>query len=87
MFTKSAESTARLVRLFEFFEEERIKASLCQGESAGTNWKDKDQETGKIIIKAYSSDLPANERKMILEMFKSRKIDMWVLLFLTETEA
>jgi len=91
VFTKSAESTARLVRLFEFFEEERIKARLSQDRDAGTrSGKDNDQETGKIVVKAYSSDLPANERRMILEMFKSRKVDMWVLFvsyFFTETEA
>ncbi len=68
------------MRLFEFFEEERIKAYLGQGVNTKErrSGRENDQDTGKIVAKAYSSDLPASERKLILEMFRSRKIDMWV---------
>lgn len=60
VFTKSAEATTRLVRLFEFFEDEQAKA----------------KKTTPIVARAYSSDLPANERKSILEQFRSQKIHM-----------
>lgn len=59
VFTKSAESTARLVRLFELFEE----ISPMPGDR-------------KLIIRAYSSDLPPSERRSILEQFKDKKIGM-----------
>jgi ATP-dependent RNA helicase DDX51/DBP6 len=59
VFTKSAESTARLVKLFELFE----KNSLMTGDQ-------------KLIIRAYSSDLPPSERKSILEQLKEKKIDV-----------
>lgn len=58
VFTKSAESTTRLVRLFELFE------------SARTG----DLEVNSLVVRAYSSDLPAHERKTILEQFKNQKI-------------
>ncbi|CAA7267090.1 unnamed protein product [Cyclocybe aegerita] len=62
VFTKSAESTTRLVRLFEFFETVR-----CENLSVTP-----------FAMRAYSSDLPANERKMILEQFKSQRIQILV---------
>lgn len=61
VFTKSAESTARLVRLFELFEE----ISPMPGDQ-------------KLIIRAYSSDLPPSERRSILEQFKDKKIGILV---------
>ena len=64
VFTKSAESTSRLVRLFDFFEAER-------GQSLNV---------APLVARAYSSDLPAQERKSILEQFKNQKIHMWVLV-------
>lgn len=59
IFTKSAEATARLVKLFELFEE----ISPMSGDQ-------------KLIIRAYSSDLPPSERKSILEQFKDKEIGM-----------
>ena len=62
VFTKSAESTARLVRLFEFFE------SALSGSS----------QTKGIVARAYSSDLAPGERKAILEQFRNQDIQMYV---------
>ncbi|KAI0749568.1 DEAD-domain-containing protein [Daedaleopsis nitida] len=63
VFTKSAESTTRLVRLFEFFE------------AAFQN----SQGQGKLIVaRAYSSDLAPAERKSILEQFKNQEIHILV---------
>ena len=58
VFTKSAESTTRLVRLFDMFESVRAG-------NLGVN---------RLVVRAYSSDLPANERKNILEQFKNQKV-------------
>lgn len=65
VFTKSAESTTRLVRLFDFFEKALAKHAM-----AGA--------TQEIVARAYSSDLPTSERKSILEKFRSQEIQMWV---------
>jgi len=59
VFTKSAESTARLVKLFELFEESFLIAG-----------------TQKFTIRPYSSDLPPQDRKYILEQFKEKKINV-----------
>ncbi|KAF5342628.1 hypothetical protein D9611_001912 [Ephemerocybe angulata] len=64
VFTKSAESTTRLLRLFEFFEEARVAADP----SAAT----------AIVARAYSSDLGNQERKSILEDFKAQKINILI---------
>ncbi|KAJ3834986.1 DEAD-domain-containing protein [Lentinula raphanica] len=67
VFTKSAESTNRLVRLFEFFQVAREKESK--------------EDTGMdttVIARAYSSDLPPSERKSILEEFKAGKIQILI---------
>lgn len=71
VFTKSAESTTRLVRLFEFFEKART------GPGSGL------QSPAIVVAQAYSSDLGANERKTILEKFKAQEIQMyvWVRIF------
>lgn len=63
VFTKSADSTVRLVKLVQFFEDARTKAASLV-----------DQKP--VVIKAYSSDLTAGERKTILESFKAQEIDM-----------
>lgn len=65
VFTKSAESTSRLVRLFEFFED--IWASA-----------DPTNPRQKLVIKAYSSDLGAGDRKQILDAFKNQEIHLYV---------
>ena len=69
VFTKSAESTTRLVRLFELFETAR--AAEHRGE-----------DRRQIVVRAYSSDAGASERKAILEKFKAQEVQMYVLLVL-----
>ena len=66
VFTKSAESTARLVRLLEFFE------------AALQAWQSQDRGREVVVARAYSSDLAPGERKAILEQFKNQKIHMYV---------
>jgi ATP-dependent RNA helicase DDX51/DBP6 len=61
IFTKSAESTTRLVQLFDFFEKERTQRG---------------KDLSPMSVRAYSSDLPVSERKVILEQFKNQKIHM-----------
>ncbi|KAJ7650715.1 DEAD-domain-containing protein [Roridomyces roridus] len=65
VFTKSAESTARLVRLFEFFDAAKRKGP--DGEP-----------TAVVVARAYSSDLSASERKLILEKFRAKEIQILV---------
>jgi len=65
VFTKSAESTSRLVRLFDFF-----KASLCASADATSGTA--------VTLQAYSSDLSASERRSILEKFKTKEIGILV---------
>ncbi|CAE6417686.1 unnamed protein product [Rhizoctonia solani] len=62
IFTKSAESTTRLVHLFEFFEAARNLGSP--------------KESKGVTIQAYSSDLSNQERKSVIERFKEGKIDL-----------
>lgn len=65
VFTKSAESTARLVRLFEFFEAAWASANIGQ-------------EQQHIVVRAYSSDAGTIERKTVLDKFKAQEIQMSV---------
>jgi ATP-dependent RNA helicase DDX51/DBP6 len=65
VFTKSAESTLRLVRLFEFFETAR-----------STGKESEIQRKKPVVVEAYSSDLKPSDRKSILEKFKTKSIDM-----------
>lgn len=67
IFTKSAESTNRLVRLFEFFE---------------SSWaSDAEKDHKPKVLQAYSSELGAGDRKSILERFKSQEINMYVSFY------
>lgn len=66
VFTKSADSTSRLVRLIEYFEQ-----SWSSDTASGRNLT--------VTAHAYSSDLPPGERKSIFEKFKSREIHMYVI--------
>lgn len=66
VFTKSAESTTRLLRLFDFFEE------------AQRTTERKDGNSREKVACAYSSDLSGPERKQILDRFKRGEIDMYV---------
>lgn len=63
VFTKSAESTNRLVRLMNFLENSFAR--------------DKGPSHKKTTVCAYSSDLAPSERKSILEKFKAQEIDMY----------
>jgi ATP-dependent RNA helicase DDX51/DBP6 len=72
VFTKSAESTTRLVRLFDFFDARR---------RMGTGG-----DPSVFVARAYSSDLSAGERKSILDKFKAKEIQMcvfhpWLFVF------
>ncbi|KAJ7454699.1 DEAD-domain-containing protein [Mycena latifolia] len=64
VFTKSAESTARLVRLFDFFD--TAKRMALSGEPTA------------FVARAYSSDLSASERKSILDKFRAKEIQILV---------
>ncbi|KAG8881310.1 ATP-dependent RNA helicase dbp6 [Tulasnella sp. 332] len=66
VFTKSTESTSRLVRLFEFFERSRTQD---RGHV----------DSGKTVVaRAFSSDLSPMERKMLLRQFRAGEIDILV---------
>ena len=66
VFTKSAESTLRLVRLFEFFEAAR----------SADEEHDATRHNKPVVVQDYSSDLSPSERKSVLGKFKAQKIDM-----------
>lgn len=68
VFTKSAESTLRLARLFEFFESARLT-----GQGNATQYKK------PVVVQDYSSDLSAPERKSVLGKFRTQEIDMFGL--------
>ncbi|KAF5392242.1 hypothetical protein D9757_001477 [Collybiopsis confluens] len=72
VFTKSAESTSRLVKLLEFFQDAYLRlAREDRSRSGETKMK-------YITVRAYSSDLPSAERKSILEKFKAKEIQILV---------
>ncbi|KAF8442427.1 P-loop containing nucleoside triphosphate hydrolase protein [Boletus edulis BED1] len=60
IFTKSSESTTRLVFVLECFEKSRAT------------------ERARVAVRAYSSDLPAGERKTILEKFKAQEVHVLI---------
>ena len=72
VFTKSAESTTRLVQLFEFFEQARVKYAGNDG-------------VRPLSIRAYSSDLSVGERKSILDSFKAQDIQLCYTPLLGDT--
>ncbi|KAL1708159.1 P-loop containing nucleoside triphosphate hydrolase protein [Schizophyllum commune] len=91
VFTKSAESTTRLVRLFEFFEKARaegdsrpVTASAGMTSSASVNASASGtagasaSTSAPINISAYSSDLGGAERRAILERFRKQEIQILV---------
>ena len=65
IFTKSAESTLRLARLFEFFEAAR-----------STDQRNATQYKKPVVAQDYSSDLSPSERKSVLGKFRAQEIDM-----------
>lgn len=73
VFTKSAESTARLVHLFNFFE--KSWATVEDGQS-GDDGSGGGKKRTPVIVQAYSSDLPVHDRKTKLEKFRMKEIDM-----------
>lgn len=68
-FTKSVEAATRLAKLVELFEEERTKLAP----------KEEEEAQKKVVVKAYSSELPPSERTKILASFKKGEIQMYVL--------
>jgi ATP-dependent RNA helicase DDX51/DBP6 len=70
VFTKSAESTTRLVKLIDFFEQSYSNSSEV---NLGAGSKPQ-----PVVAHAYSSDLSGGERKAILEKFRNADIGMWV---------
>ena len=83
VFTKSAESTERLTRLCELFFEGGEHGLVRDGDErdpSGSTATEGDERKG-LVVRAYSSDLPVSERKTVLDMFKNRKVHMYVLLF------
>jgi ATP-dependent RNA helicase DDX51/DBP6 len=75
VFTKSADSTARLVKLIHAFEE-----SYQQSFSTSTSELVREENSAPsrpyIAAESYSSDLTGSQRKSILERFKNGKITM-----------
>lgn len=92
VFTKSAESTTRLVRLFEFFEKARaegdsrpVTASASADASASGTASAPSSSNAPlaksappVTISAYSSDLGGAERRAILERFRKQEIQILV---------
>jgi ATP-dependent RNA helicase DDX51/DBP6 len=60
-FTKSVDAATRLAKLVEFFEEAKLAA---------------DPTAKRVVVKSYSSELPASERTRILASFKKGEIQM-----------
>jgi ATP-dependent RNA helicase DDX51/DBP6 len=77
VFTKSAESTARLVRLLELLGQS--VPAVNEPETA-IETESKIETTGAVStsVKAYSSDLPPTERRAVLEGFKRGTIGVLV---------
>jgi ATP-dependent RNA helicase DDX51/DBP6 len=66
VFTKSTESTGRLLRLWESFEAKRL---------AGTT-QNVTEAQSPIVAKAFSSDLTPAQRKSILSDFRNGAVSM-----------
>jgi len=73
VFTKSAESTTRLVKLIQAFEQ-----SLTSSMDVDHNSEAGSVDRKTVVTEAYSSDLGASQRKQILERFKSAEIGMCI---------
>lgn len=68
-FTKSVDAASRLAKLVELFEEERALSADSHSSESGEK---------KVVVKSYSSELPASERTKILASFKKGEIQMYV---------
>jgi ATP-dependent RNA helicase DDX51/DBP6 len=64
IFTKSAESTTRLMQLFQFFESSRFSSHSTV---------ESDQP---VVMQAYSSDLSPADRRTVLDKFKNTEIHL-----------
>lgn len=72
VFTKSAESTARLLKLIQAFEASFTSVSDAMDVDASTSGEGLSRKS--IVAEAYSSDLSGPQRKNILERFRSAEI-------------
>jgi len=71
VFTKSTESTVRLLHLFEYFFHA----------SSGSMEADNDQIAKSVRAEAFSSDLAPVQRTAALERFKRQEVDVCVTLW------
>ncbi|KAL1668108.1 P-loop containing nucleoside triphosphate hydrolase protein [Schizophyllum commune] len=78
VFTKSAESTTRLVRLFEFFEKARAEGDSRTASAPSSSNAPLTKSAPPVTISAYSSDLGGAERRAILERFRKQEIQILV---------
>jgi len=70
VFTKSTESTIRLLHLFEYFSR-----------ATNDSMEVVDDRTAKPVkAEAFSSDLAAAQRTAVLERFKRQEVDVCVTL-------
>ena len=68
VFTKSTESTVRLLHLFEYFSQA----------TNGSMEVDDDRTAKPIKAEAFSSDLSPAQRTAVLERFKRQELDVCV---------
>ncbi|KAG9001319.1 ATP-dependent RNA helicase dbp6 [Tulasnella sp. 427] len=73
VFTKSTESTIRLVRLFELFETARH-----QTRSPDAMDTSDDAMPAHLVIRAFSSDLSASDRRSLLAQFTKGEVHILV---------
>ncbi|KIO26343.1 hypothetical protein M407DRAFT_202280 [Tulasnella calospora MUT 4182] len=73
VFTKSTESTARLVRLFDLFEKARHDSHT--GDAMDTS---DDSTPSRLVIRAFSSDLSASDRRSLLTQFTKGDVHILV---------
>lgn len=67
VFTKSAESTSRLMRLLHYFEAARVANVSSQG-----------SQRKPLKAEAFSSDLTPSQRRAVLDSFKSQQVDLLI---------
>ena len=70
VFTKSTESTLRLLHLFEYFYQ-----ATRDSTKVGDGWAAK-----SVKAEAFSSDLAPAQRTAVLERFKRQEVDVYVAL-------
>jgi ATP-dependent RNA helicase DDX51/DBP6 len=68
VFTKSTESTIRLLHLFKFFFQM----------ASGSMEVDEDRAAATVRAEAFSSDLAPTQRTAVLERFKRQEVDVFV---------